>query len=242
MHPNIGIIPARKVIKSFHTTSQMITKCGSTISKTIERLDYYCGLTLVLSSEFRSTNEDYLFTAGRSEIIIMNISFKNIKVIDCGYSKISTKTFLWDISSISGFHGRVSCVVSSNKSGFAAEVPLEIKYKATIDMFISYRVFFTVIQDTKINSSIGNLFLYHVTPKIVVIILVKSVRFFGRGRYIHTKCLGLLEETCFDLSDYVILLLQSIGYPPSKGGFSRNPIPYNILGNIYRVWFLDILQ
>ena len=66
---------------------------------------------------------------------------------------------------------------SSNKSGFAAEVHLDIKYKVTIDVFISYRVFFAVIQDMKSNINIGHFFLNHVTSKSVVIFLVEFVRF-----------------------------------------------------------------
>ena len=108
-------------------------------------------------------------------------------------------------------------------------------YKVKMDMFIFYRVFFTVIQDMKSNSNICHLFLNHVTPKIVVILLVNSVRFFGRGGYLYTKSVGLLEETRFDLSGYAISLLQGIGYPPSKGGFFKKPIPYNIFCNFYRV-------
>ena len=125
-------------------------------------------------------------------------------------------------------------MVSSNKSGFTAEVHLDIKYKLTIDMFISYRVFFTVIQDMKSNISIGHFFLNRVTPKSVGIILVESVRFFDRGRYLHTKFVELLDETRFDLSNSVISLLQSIWYPPIKDGFLLNPITYNIFRNIYR--------
>ena len=102
-------------------------------------------------------------------------------------------------------------------------------------MFISYRVFFTVIQDMESNRNIGHFFLDRVTSKSVVIFLVEFVRFFDLGRYLHTKVVGLLEETCLDLIDYVILILQSIRYPPSKGGLFRNSIPYNILCNTYRV-------
>ena len=81
----------------------------------------------------------------------------------------------------------------SNKSGFAAEVHIEIKYKVKINMFIYYRVFFTVIQEMKSNSNIGNLFLNHVTPNSVVILLVKSLHFLDQGRYLHTKFVGLIE-------------------------------------------------
>ena len=126
-------------------------------------------------------------------------------------------------------------MASSNKSGFAAEIHLDIKYKVTIDVFVSYRFFFTVIQDMKSKSNIGHFFLNRVTPKSVVILLVESISFFDRGRYLHTKIVVLIEETRFDLSYYVITLLQSIGYPPSKGGLFINPIPYNIFRNIYRV-------
>ena len=126
-------------------------------------------------------------------------------------------------------------MVSSNKSGFAVEVHIDIKYKATIDIFISYRVFLTVIQYMKSNSNIGHLFINRITSKSVVLLLVESVRFFGRGRYLHTKLVGIIEETRFGLSNYVILILRSIGYPPRKCGFFRNPIPYNIFRNIYRV-------
>ena len=133
-------------------------------------------------------------------------------------------------------------MASSKRSGFTAEVHIDIKYKMTIDMFISYSVFFTVIQDMKSNRNIGNLFLNRVMPKSVVILPVESIRFFNRGRYLHTKFMGLLEETRFDLSDNVISILKSIGYPPSKGGFFRKPSPYTIFRNIYRFLFLDILQ
>ena len=84
-------------------------------------------------------------------------------------------------------------MASSNKSGFEAEVHLDIKYQVKIDVFISYRVCFTVIQDMKNNRNIGHFFLVRVTPKSVVILLVEFVRFFGRGRYLHTKRVGLLE-------------------------------------------------
>ena len=114
------------------------------------------------------------------------------------------------------------------KSGFAAEVYLDIKYKVTIDIFVSYIFFFAVIHGMKSNSNIGHLFLNHVAPTSVVIFMVEYVRFFGRGRYLHTKFVGLLEETLFDLSDYAISLLQSIGYPPSKCGFFTNSIPYRV--------------
>ena len=60
------------------------------------------------------------------------------------------------------------------------------------------------------NINIGNFFLNRVTPKSVVILLVKSVRSFDQGRYLHTKLVRILEETRFELSDYVISLLQSI--------------------------------
>ena len=69
-------------------------------------------------------------------------------------------------------------MASSNKSGFAAEVHLDIKYQVTIDVLISYRVFFTVIQDMKSNRNIGHFFLDRVMLKSVVIIIVKFVRFF----------------------------------------------------------------
>ena len=141
-----------------------------------------------------------------------------------------------------GFRGRVCCVASSNKSGFAAEVHLEIKNQVKIYVFISYRVLFTVIQDMESNINIGHFFLDRVTPKSVVIFLIEFLRFSDWGRYLHTKLVGLLEETCFDLRNYVISILQSIRYPTSKGGFLRNSIPYNIFCNIYRVWFLEILQ
>ena len=122
----------------------------------------------------------------------------------------------------------------SDKSGFLTEVHLDIKYKVTIDIFISYRLFLTVIQDMKSNSNVGHFFLNSVTPKSVVIILVESVCFFDRGRYLHTKFVGILEKTRFDLSNYVISLLQSIGYTLIKCGFFRNIVPYNIFCNIYR--------
>ena len=102
-------------------------------------------------------------------------------------------------------------MVSSNKSGFAAEVHLDIKYKVTIYMFIFYRVFFKVIQYMKRNRNIGYFFLISVTPNSVVICLVESVHFFDQGRYLNTKLVGILEETRFELSDDVISLLQSIG-------------------------------
>ena len=123
----------------------------------------------------------------------------------------------------------------SNKSSFASEVHLDIKCKVTIDMFISYKVFFRVIQDMKRNSNIGHFFINCVTPKIVVVLLVESERFFDQGIYLQTKFVGLLEETRFDLSYYLISILQSIGYLPIKGGFFINTIPYNIFRNIYRV-------
>ena len=126
-------------------------------------------------------------------------------------------------------------MASSNKSGFAVEVHLDIKYQVKIDVFISYRVFFTVIQDMKSNRNIGYFFLDRVTSKSVVILLVDFVHLFGRGGYLHTKLVGTFEETCIDLSDYVISLLQIIRYPPSKGGFFINSIPYNIFRNICRV-------
>ena len=126
-------------------------------------------------------------------------------------------------------------MASSNKSGSAAEFHLDIKYQETIDVFISYRVFFTVIQDMEYNINIVNLFLDRVTPKSVVILLVEFVRFFDRGMYLHTKLVGILEEMRFELSDYVISLLQSIRYPPIKGGFLIKSIPYNIFYNIQRV-------
>ena len=102
-------------------------------------------------------------------------------------------------------------------------------------MFISYRVLFTVIQDMKSNSNIGNLFLDRVMPMSIVILLVRSARFFDRGRYLYTEFVGFIGETRFELSDYVISTIQSIGYPSSKGRFFINPITYNILYNIYRV-------
>ena len=126
-------------------------------------------------------------------------------------------------------------MASSNKLGFAAEVHLDIKYKVTIDMFVSYRVVFNVIKDMKCNSNIGHFFLNRVMPKSVVILLVNFVRFFGQSRYLHTKLVGLFEETCFDLSDYVVSILKSIGYSPGKDGFFKNSIPYNIFYNIHRV-------
>ena len=92
-----------------------------------------------------------------------------------------------------------------------------------------------MIQDMKSNRNIGYFFLDRVTPKSVVILLVKFVHFFDRGWYLQTKLVGIFEETCFDLSNDVISLLQSIRYPSSKGGFLRNFIPYNIFRNIYRV-------
>ena len=126
-------------------------------------------------------------------------------------------------------------MASSNKSGFAAEVHLDIKYQVTIDVFTAYRVFFTVIQDMKSNRNIGHFFIDRVTPNSFVILLVQFVRLFDRGRYLHTNLVGIFEEMCFDLFDYVISLLQSIRYPPIKGGFFINTFPYNIFRDIYRV-------
>ena len=78
-------------------------------------------------------------------------------------------------------------MASSNKSGFAAEVHLDIKYQVTIDVFISYRVFFAVIEDMESNGNIGHFFLDRVTPKGVVIFLVEFVRFFDQGRHLHNN-------------------------------------------------------
>ena len=78
-------------------------------------------------------------------------------------------------------------------------------------MLISYRLFFTVIQGVKSNSNIGHFFLNRVTPKSVVILRFESVFFFVQIRYLHTELVGLIEETRFDLRDYVTSLLQSIG-------------------------------
>ena len=106
-----------------------------------------------------------------------------------------------------------------------------------IDVLISYRFFFTVIQGMESNRNIGHFFLDCVTPKSVVIFLVAFVRLFDQDRYLHTQLMGIIEGQRSDLSDYVISLLQIISYPPSKGGFFRNSIPYNMF-----VWFLEILQ
>ena len=126
-------------------------------------------------------------------------------------------------------------MASSNKSGFAEEFHLGIKYQVTIDVLISYRFFFTVIQGMESNRNIGHLFLDCVTPKSVVIFLVAFVRLFDQDRYLHTKLMGIIEGKRSDLSDYVISLLQSMRYLPSKGGFFRNSMPYNIFCNIHRV-------